>query len=487
MPILSWRESEIRELGTWVAEWVAAHYATVPRRRITPEVTPEETDRLFDEPFPERRASAADVLREFAERVVPHSLTLTHPGYFGLMNPTPVPIAVFAEALTAALNQNAAAWHHSPAGTALEKTVIRWLAELLGMPTGSFGIIANGGSAANLMGIRASLAARIPDSGALGLGRCGRVPVVYASEESHFSIVKAVDLLGLGREQLRLTPTDDRFRMRPDALARQIQEDRQAGLHPLCVVGTAGTTSSGAVDPLEELAALSAAETLWFHVDAAFGGAAALSRTHRGVLRGIERGDSVTLDPHKWLCIPFEAGVCLVRDRAVLRRAFDTRASYIPATPSSGEEVVDFRKYGVQGSRALLGLKIWMAFKELGRETYERLVDEQYRLAGSFAERLERTPGFELAAPLDMPIVCFRYRPPSFRGSDAELNALQVRLRQALIADGRFWVSNAYLRRHAWIRFHVISFLTDDAVLEAFYRCCCERASEIAGSRNARA
>lgn len=479
MPILHWSDSEIRDAGTWVAEWVARHFATVPEKRITPEVSPAETDRLFDEPLPERPSKAADVLRAFEEKVARNSFTLTHPGYFGLMNPTPVPIAVFAEALAAALNQNVAAWHHGPAATALEKRVIRWLAQLIGMPGGTFGIIANGGSAANLVGLKAGLTAMFPDAATKGLTRLGKVPVVYASEESHFSIPKAVDVLGLGRDQLRPVPTDERYRMSAEALTRVIQQDRRAGLHPFCVIATAGTTSSGAVDPLPAVAEICAREKLWFHVDAAFGGGAAMSRTHGKILTGIERADSVTIDPHKWLFVPFEAGVCLVRDGVALRRAFDTPATYIPASPGREEEAVDFRKYGIQGSRGFLGLKIWMALKELGRETYERAVDEQYRLARSLADRIAATPGFEVAAPLEMPILCFRYRPPSFSGSEAKLNAVQVKLREALIRDGRFWVSVAYLKDRAWIRLHVISYLTDDEVLDRFYDHCIQTVAQL--------
>lgn len=475
MPILHWSESEIREVGRWVTDWIAHHYATLAERRITPEVRPDEVDRLFDEPLPEAPSSAAAVLAEFARRVPPHSFTLTHPGYFGLMNPTPVPIAVFAEALTAALNQNGGAWHHAPAGTAVEKRVIRWLADLAGLPPESFGVIVNGGSLANLMGLRAALASKFPQAGTLGLARCGAVPTVYASEEAHFSNLKNVDLMGLGREQLRLLPADERYRMRVDALARQIQDDRRAGLHPLCVIATAGTTSSGAVDPLGEIADLCAAEGVWLHVDAAFGGGALLSRTHRTVLAGIERADSVTIDPHKWMCIPFEAGVVLVRDRSLLRRAFDTPASYLPRPGLGSAEAVEFRKYGVQGSRAFLGLKVWMGFKELGRETYERLVDEHVRLARAFADRIAGTPEFEVAAPPDLPIVCFRHRPRDIE-DDARLDRHQLRFRERLIADGRFWVSNAYLRGRAWIRWHAISYLTDDDVVNAFYRRCVETA-----------
>ncbi|HWP38999.1 MAG TPA: pyridoxal-dependent decarboxylase, partial [Gemmatimonadales bacterium] len=248
-------DDEIRALGAAATDWIARHFQSLRELPVVPDTTPEETFRAFDEPLPARGQQWRALLEKFEREVVPRSFHLPSPRYFGLMNPTPLPIAVFAESLAAALNQNLGAWHHSPAATAIEAQVIRWLCQLAGLPQGSFGSLTSGGTQANTTGLKIALAAKLPQTTRSGLFGLAKRPVMYASAEAHFSIEKTANIIGLGaRDGLRLVPVDGNSRMDVDALERMIAADRAAGLEPFAVTGIAGITSNGVIDPLDRIA-----------------------------------------------------------------------------------------------------------------------------------------------------------------------------------------------------------------------------------------
>ena len=261
--------------------------------------------------------------------------------YFGMMNPAPLPIGIFAEALIAAMNQNAASWRHAPAGTAIEKRVVRWLCSLFGLPDKSFGTFTSGGSLANITSLKLAInrslgrdLSQVDESAppALEMGKL----TFYVSSQGHYSFDKAVDLLGLGRSQLRKIPQDEIFRIDLKALEAAIEEDVQAGLKPCCIIGIGGSTNTGSIDKLDKLAELSHRYGCWFHVDAAYGGAVILSEMYGTMLRGIELADSITVDPHKWFYMPFAAGAVLVRDGDFLRKSFlAAGAALIAATTTT--------------------------------------------------------------------------------------------------------------------------------------------------------
>src|ERR1041385_2242489 len=282
-----------RFLGNAVAQIIAEHVAGLAARRVTPTATPAELEKLFDEPLPEKGIALEDILARFCEDIASNAMGVPSPRYFGQFNPTPLPVGVWADALSSMLNQNAGAWRNGPTSAMLEARAIRWLCDLLNYGPQSFGALASGGSEANLIALkcaRDTVSREIKDG---GVRRAARDLVIYASEQCHYSIDKSADLLGLGREALRKIPTDDRFHISLDALQQAIAADRAAGLLPCCIVGVAGTTSTGVIDPLEALADIARENRCWYHVDAAYGGPLAFSPRHKEMLCGIELADSI--------------------------------------------------------------------------------------------------------------------------------------------------------------------------------------------------
>jgi aromatic-L-amino-acid decarboxylase len=336
-----------RLLGNAVARIISEHVATLATRRVTPEATPADLEKLFAEPLPEQGIAIEEILARFRDEIAPNAMGVPSPRYFGQFNPTPLPIGVWADALSSMLNQNAGAWRNGPTSAMIEARVIRWLCDLLNYGPKSFGTLASGGSEANLIALkcaRDSVAASIKDR---GVRTANGDLVIYASDQCHFSIDKSADILGLGRDAVRKIPTGDRFRIVVAALREAIARDREAGLVPCCVVGVAGTTSTGAIDPLETLAAVARENQCWYHVDAAYGGPLAFSEKHKDKLQGIELADSITFDPHKWMFVPFSCGATLVRDGGrVLRDAFDMTPEYLNEDRGGADVEFDFFRYG---------------------------------------------------------------------------------------------------------------------------------------------
>jgi aromatic-L-amino-acid decarboxylase len=365
------------------------------------------------------------------------------PRYFGQFNPTPLPIGVWADVFASMLNQNAGAWRNGPTSAMIEARVIRWLCDLLNYGPQSFGTLASGGSEANLLALKCARdranAATIKNL------------LVYASEQCHYSIDKSVDILGMGRDSLRKIPTDDRFHIRIDALREKIARDRDEGYVPACIVGVAGTTSTGVIDPLAELAVVARENDCWYHVDAAYGGTLAFSPKHSGKLYGIEHADSITFDPHKWMFVPFSCGTVLVRDGArVLRDAFDMSPEYLSEDRGGADVEFDFFRYGQMGTRRFNSLKLWMAIKFMGREGYARTVDRQIELTEYLARRIDALPDFERLGEVETAVCCFRHK----SGSDQ-------RLQQIIEREGEVWLTTTVLHGRRALRVNINSFLTE--------------------------
>jgi len=342
---------------------------------------------------------------------------------------------------TSMLNQNAGAWRNGPTSAMIEARVVRWLCDLLSYGPQSFGTLASGGSEANLIALKCARDAAVP----------ARNLVVYASEQCHYSIDKSVDILGLGRNSLRKIPTDDRFHIRVDALRKQIARDRDEGYVPACIVGVAGTTSTGVVDPLEDLLAVARDNNCWYHVDAAYGGPLAFSPEHKAKLRGIELANSITFDPHKWMFVPFSCGAVLVRDGArVLRDAFDMTPEYLSEDRGGADVEFDFFRYGQMGTRRFNSLKLWMALKFMGREGYARTVERQIELTKYLAAKIDAMPDFERLGEVETAVCCFRHK----SGSDQ-------RLQQIIEREGEVWLTTTVLHGRRALRVNVNSFLTE--------------------------
>src|SRR5829696_3000765 len=401
-----------RFLGNAVPRIIVEHAAGLASRRVTPDATPAQLEKLFDEPLPEKGIPLEEILARFREDVAPNAMGVPSPRYFGQFNPTPLPIGVWADALSSMLNQNAGAWRNGPTSAMIEARVIRWLCDLLNYGRKGFGTLASGGSEANLIALkcaRDSVADEIIDR---GVRKAPGDLVIYASDQCHYSIDKSADLLGLGREGVRKIPTDDRFHISLEMLRNAIARDRDAGLVPCCVVGVAGTTSSGAIDPLEELAAIARENGCWYHVDAAYGGPLAFSPQHKDKLRGIELADSITFDPHKWMFVPFSCGAALVRDGGhVLRKSFDMTPEYLSEDRGGVDVEFDFFRYGQMGTRRFNSLKLWMAMKFMGRQGYASVVERQIELTEYLAGRVNELAGFATIGQIESAVCCFEFSP----------------------------------------------------------------------------
>ena len=484
---------EVRRLGHQAVELIAAYLAGVEAGPVSDPSDPDALEAAFSGPLPEAPALAAGVLDRIRRDVVPHSMNVTHPRYFGLMNPAPTVMGIFADAVASALNQNCAAWLHAPAATHVEKQVIRWLTDAAGYGAEAFGILLSGGSAANVVGLH--LARNLRGPAGLrdgGLSLASGPLTAYVSDQMHYSFFKAADMLGLGRDGLRRVPARGDLRADVEAMARRIAADRAAGAVPVAVIGIAGTTASGVIDPLPELADLAARERVWFHVDAAYAGALLLS-SQRGKLGGIERADSITLDPHKWLYIPNDAGAILVRRGPDLRSVYGTEAGYLREQIEGGARV-NFFQYGPEGSRRFRALKIWASLTHAGAATYRAWIDHDLEMASYLEEHARRSEDLELMAPRDTAIVCLRYAPPSAVApvadqagaarQDARLDAIQSSIQERIQREGKAWLSTVVLGGRRALRANIENYRTRredvDLLLALIRRHGAEAAADVA-------
>src|ERR1041385_3316290 len=436
-----------RFLGPAVARIITDHGAGLATRRVTPEATPADLEKLFDEPMPEKGIAIEEILKRFRDDIAPNAMGVPSPRYFGQFNPTPLPIGVWADALASMLNQNAGAWRNGPSSAMIEARVIRWLCDLLDYGPQSFGTLASGGSEANLLALkcaRDSVATNIKDR---GVRTAPGDLVIYASEQCHYSIDKSADIVGLGRESLRKIPTDDRFHVNLDALREAIARDREAGLVQCRIVGVAGATSTGVIDPLDALAEIARENDCSYHVDAAYGGALAFSSQHKDKLRGIELADSITFDPHKWMFVPFSCGAILVSDGGrVLRDAFDMTPEYLSEDRGGADVEFDFFRYGQMGTRRFNSLKLWMALKFMGRQGYAEVIERQVALTEYLADRIDKLLQFERVSPVETAVCCFQFVPPNLvNQSESDRDRLQQRLQQKIERGGEAWITTTVL------------------------------------------
>jgi glutamate/tyrosine decarboxylase-like PLP-dependent enzyme len=435
---------------------VADHVAGARQGRVFGKVG--ERASVFDEPLPESGLSVDDVLDAARDHVLAHPFGNSHPRFWAFINATPDPVGVMADFLAAGMNSNC--WGGDHASIHVEDRVIRWIAEILGLPPESEGILTSGGSMANFTALAAARRAMAPSVREDGIAG-GPPLVVYASDEAHNCVDKAVDLLGLGTRQLRSIPTDDRFRLRLDALEATIAEDRRAGRRPAIVVGNAGSVNTGAIDPLEELADLCAGEDLWFHVDGAYGAMACVSEALRPLFAGLERADSVATDPHKWLYVPFEAGATLVREPGRLADAFRRPASYLlhdPDSPVRGP--VLFNERGPELSRGFKALKVWMGLRRHGRKGYAAAVEHDVAMARFLADQVRAHEDLELLAEPGLSIVNFRYRPHGGAMAEPDLDRLNRRIVNRLVGSGAFFLAPTLVRGRTSLRVAIVNFRT---------------------------
>jgi glutamate/tyrosine decarboxylase-like PLP-dependent enzyme len=452
---------EVRRLGGLAAEAVAAHRAELSSRPVFGKVG--DAAAVFDEPVPEEGQPIEEVLAFVRAHVMPRPFGNSHPRFFGFINATADPVGTIADYLASALNPNC--WGGDHAAVHVEQRVIAWLAEMLGLPPGTEGILASGGSMANFIALATARRAVVPgnvrEDGLAGEARPRLV--VYASDQVHACVDKAVDLLGLGTRQLRKIAVDDAFRMRTGLLREAIAADRAAGLTPAIVVGTAGTVNTGAIDPLEEMADLCAREGLWFHVDGAYGALATITPSLRPLFAGLERAQSLAADPHKWLYVPYEAGAALVPEKGRMADAFRKFPEYLASDPESPfPGPAWFAERGPELSRGFKALKVWMGLKRHGRKGYAASIERDVALARFLSEEVDRRPDFERLAPTVLSIANFRFKPRGAALTDQQLDTLNRRIVNRLVGEGRFFLAPTILRGRASLRVSITNFRTTE-------------------------
>lgn len=398
-----------RKAGRLLGELLAKYEVDLSNRPVFPKVNREAMRAILNEPLPEEGRSIEELFQEFSDVVVPNSTQVAHPRFLPYVLPSPNGISAFADALASVLNQNCNLWTLSPAANAIEQRVVSWFLELFAFPRGSAGIITSGGSMANLTALAAARDKYLGGNArALGLQGIKSPLVLYVAEEVHHSTDKAAAILGLGLNQLRHIACDENFRIRMDLLKEAVSQDRTNGFTPFCVVGSAGTVTTGAIDPLDELADFCGEENLWLHIDGAYGALAILSERLRDQLLPAGRADSLSLDPHKFLFNPLEAGCILFRDAEDMRSSYSFVPSYLSMV--SDPEFLNYAEYGPQLSRSFKALKVWWSLRAYGRRAYAQAIDRLFDLALYMGERIQAEPDLELMAPVVFNAVCVRCR-----------------------------------------------------------------------------
>ncbi len=434
------------------------HVGSLP---VVPRQPPGTLRAQLPDCAPATGESLERILDEFQQLILPNTTHWNHPGFLAYFAITGSGPGIIGELLAAALNVNAMLWRTGPAATELEERTCDWLRQMLELPAEFRGHINDTASIASLLALAAARQ-RVREFDIRNLGMAGRPELpqltVYCSEQAHSSIDKAVITLGLGRNQLRRLPADSDFRLRVDALNDALRADRAAGRRPIAVVATAGTTSTTSIDPLAPIADICQREGLWLHVDAAYGGSAAICPEYRRLMTGLERADSIVTNPHKWLFVPVDCSVLFVREPDVLREAFSIVPEYLRTSETSVTNLMD---YGVQLGRRFRALKLWMVLRAFGVEGLRARIRRHCALAATLADWIRADPGFELVAPVPFSTVCFRAVAPAL--APEQQDALNERLLDAVNADGRVFLSHTRLNGRYVLRCAIGNLRTDEA------------------------
>ena len=463
---------EFRRLGHDLVDRIADFYGTVRDRPLTPGETPADIRTLLGRSsLPATGAAPAALLAETAPLLFDHSLFNGHPRFMGYITSSAAPLGVLADLLAAAVNPNVGGWELSPVASEIEAQTVRWVAELVGYPADCGGLLVSGGNMANFVCFLAGRRAMLGEAArAEGLPVAGGRLRVYASAATHTWIQKACDLFGLGTDAIRWIAVDGGQRMRADALREQVRADLAHGDRPIMVIGTAGSVSTGAVDPLRELAEICRANGLWFHVDGAYGAPAAVLPDAPEELRALALADSLAVDPHKWLYAPLEAGCVLVREPNRLSEAFGYTPAYYHFETEGEEPPINYYELGMQNSRGFRALKVWLGLRQAGREGYARMIGDDCRLAAALHRHVAAHPELE-AVTLGLSITTFRYVPHDLRGQGAGaeeyLNTLNETLLARLKVGGEVFVTNAVLDGRFLLRSCIVNFRTTEADVAA--------------------
>jgi aromatic-L-amino-acid decarboxylase len=466
-----WSAEEMRRVGYRAVDLIVDHLGSIRERPVFRAYPRALGDAMAVTPLPQDGQSADAVLADFARDVAPYPFGNGHPRFYGWVNSTPTPIGVFGDALAAAMNPSVAGGNH--AAVHVERQVVRWMKELVGFPSEAMGLIVSGASVATLTGLAVARHVALAKAGRNvrehGLQGNGAPLVVYKGAEGHGCSQKAVELLGIGSANLRIIDSDADLRLPPAALDAAIRADVAAGRIPMAVVASAGTVNTGAIDPLDAIADVCKEHDVWLHVDGAYGAPAILTAQYRDALQPIARADSLAVDPHKWMYVPVEAGVVLVRDASAMRDTFSLVPPYLRI---DGDEhgVLGppwFSEFGIQQTRGFKALKVWMSLKYHGVNGYRRLIENDLALATHLARLVDDAEDFECLTPRGLSIVCFRYAPATLRGDEPSLDALNRRVLSQMQLGGEAFVSSTVIGGRFWLRACIVNHRATEADIEA--------------------
>jgi glutamate/tyrosine decarboxylase-like PLP-dependent enzyme len=452
-PRLELSAEEMRQIGYRVVDAVVRHLSTLNDQPVGSKGDPATLIPRFQEPPPEHGTPFPELLDQLEREVLASTMHVNHPRFFAYVPGPSNFIGAMADALISGYNVFAGTWISGSGAAAIELATISWLRDLCGFPKSADGLFVSGGTMANLTALAVARRAVLQDrlDGA----------VVYLSDQGHSSLEKDLRLLGFASESMRRIPVDADFRLPAAALDRTIAEDRAAGRRPACIIANAGTTNTGAIDPLVEISALAKQHNMWMHVDGAYGAAAVLCPRGRELLRGIELADSLSFDPHKWLFQPFETGCVLVRDGDMLRDTFQVFPEYLKDTHQQLAEI-NLADYGVQLTRNFRALKLWLSLKYFGLESFRAAIEHGFALAEFCEACIRKTPGWEIVTSAQMGIVCFRHR--------ASDDAAHLRLVQRILKDGYALVTSTILRGTTVLRMCAINPRSTEADVEETLR-----------------
>jgi aromatic-L-amino-acid decarboxylase len=443
---------EIRDWGNSVIQLMIDYVRSLRDRGVYRHMSSRRIRNRLDAALPTKGSDFDDLLNVFREDIIPFSRQNAHPRMFGYVQSPGTPISAFADLLASTLNANLTVWRSAPAPVELERLTIDWVRQILGFNAEAGGLFVSGGSMANFAAIAAARQTKDDSLGRLRL---------YTSSETHFSVAKAAALLGIGRKNVRLVAVDERFKIRVDDLVAKITADLAAGYVPFCVVANAGTVNTGAVDPLMDVREVADRFQLWMHVDGSYGAFGVLAGSARKLFDGMERADSVALDPHKWLYLPVDVGCVIYRDPEIARAAFAHEAEYTRIIGQEADEAFAFWNYGPELSRRFRALKVWMLLKGVGLDSLGEAIESNLACARYLESMVQASDDFEMAAAVELSIFCFRHVPAQLRNqSPKAIDAFNEHLLIALQRDGSSYLSNATLGGRFALRGCVLNYRT---------------------------
>ncbi len=456
---------DFRHAGHYLVDYITDYLQNVQNKPLFPDAAPSFLFELYNEPLPDSPVSLQQLQQILEEKLIPYCTHVNHPGYMGLITPSPNPAGILADFLTSALNQNLGTYSIGPAAVAMELRVIRWLNDLIGYDGKAGGNLTSGGMMANFIGLKLARDFSTSDN-AQYKGIQGNW-AAYVSEERHVSIDKAVDAVGIGRDNMRTLPTNEKYQLRIDALEEAIAKDKKNGIRPICIIALAGTTNLGSVDDLNALHEISNRENCWMHVDAAYGGGMLLSQKYPDLLSGLSKADSVTIDPHKWFYAPLDAGAILLKDHSRLTASFGMQPAYLTDQTDQKNDRYQFYVNGFEQSKRFRSLKVWSAFKHYGKSQIGEWIDNNIDQARYLHQLAEADDFFESATYPTMSAVCLRYKKHQL--TPEESRKLHHETASRIERQGEFWFATTEMKGKTWFRINPVNIHTTLAHMSQLY------------------